>query len=350
MSRTPPLLVVVRLAVVLVAMGTPACGMGAAPSGGDTDLPISFVGPFQSLNSAQLPSGQRTLIAADLEGDVDEPSVVVVNRRRVAFMTLTTRDAMGVSRSVIARASERQDRPPGSLQFESARPLFFPELPWEGNAVGSPSVVVTRPSEWIMVYAAGGAIGLATSTDGLQFVRRSEPILTADRTHGEGAVLSAPSIARDPSGRWHMVYASDGKLFAARAPAPTGPWERVGTGAILAPVTNGNGTTGFESRALDDPSLTIVTTAAGRTLYVVFYTADSGTTKTVISAAASFDGEHFTRVGRPLYSDRTGPVRAGSFEQVDDRTVLLWVGVTSGRQRVISAAIGPLIPRVIPPP
>jgi hypothetical protein len=315
------------------------------------DLPLSFVGPFQSLSVEQTPSGQRALVSSDRVGDLDEPSVVRLEGRRVVFATLTTRDAEGAEQRVIARAAERTSLPPGSLDFTAAQPFFLPELPWEQGAVASPSVVRVGDSALHMVYAAGGSIGLAHSPDGERFERRAMPILLPEAAHGEASALEAPSLARAPDGRWHLAYVSGGRIFAAHAAAPEGPWTRAG--AILEPDANAagpDGGAGFESHALGDPALSIETTAAGRPLFVLFYTADGGTAVTSIGAAASFDGVHYSRVGRPVYSERSNAVRAGSFEPVDARTALLWIGTASGRRRVISAAIGPTIPRVPPPP
>jgi hypothetical protein len=229
----------------------------------------------------------------------------------------------------------------------------MPELSWEQGAVASPSVVAAGPTDFVMAYAAGGAIGLARSSDGRTFQRRAEPILTADTTRGEGLALAQPSLARAPDGRWYLAYASEGRIFVARAAAPEGPWERVGRGPVLEPAADRDaGTTtspdaglGFESRALSDPALAIYITPAGRALFALFYTADGGTGITTVGAAASYDGALYRRVGRAVYSERNTAVRAGSLELVDERTALLWVGTASGRRRVITAAIGPVIPR-----
>lgn len=85
-----------------------------------------------------------------------------------------------------------------------------PEGAWDAGGVAWPSVVGTDEG-WAMYYAAGstprsasGAIGLATSTDGVTWTRRDEPVLTASAAW-EGGGLDRPRVQRVGDG-WLMVY------------------------------------------------------------------------------------------------------------------------------------------------
>ncbi len=81
---------------------------------------------------------------------------------------------------------------------------------WDSGGVAWPSVVATDDG-WAMYYSAGanprtstGAIGLATSTDGVTWTKHGAPVLevTAD---WEGGALDRPRVQRTDEG-WIMVY------------------------------------------------------------------------------------------------------------------------------------------------
>lgn len=81
---------------------------------------------------------------------------------------------------------------------------------WDAGGVSWPSVVATDDG-WAMYYAAGdgprtqsGAIGMATSSDGVTWTKRDEPVLTASSAW-EGDALDRPRVQRVDDG-WLMVY------------------------------------------------------------------------------------------------------------------------------------------------
>src|SRR5262249_28062951 len=98
---------------------------------------------------------------------------------------------------------------------------------------------------------------------------------------------------------------------------------------------------GFEATSLQDPALNVHVSPAGREVFTLFYTASGSTPKTTIGAAASYDGERFSRVGRQVLSDPAANLRAGSLDIVDDRTAPLWVGRGMGGNASIGPGIAP---------
>ena len=337
------------LASVLIAagaLGSSSCGTLAGQSTGDVDLAVSFVGPYERLGSEQVASGSasRLISASNSMSGADEPSIIVIDRRRIAYMTLT---APMMGPSVIGRAIERPSRPPDSLDFTSADPLIMADQDWEGASVHSPSAVAISATEVVLAYAGRDGIGLARSNDGgVTFTKLPSPILT------NGAeTFDAPSLARSADNHWFMALSSNGRLLIATAGAPEGPWQVPVPMTILEPALASapDAATAFESVALGDPALAIIPTASGRNLFALFYTATGPGALTVISAAASYDGITFQRIERPVYSDRMVSVRAGSLEIVNERTALLWIGSGAPASRVITAAIGPVLPRLPAP-
>ncbi len=326
-----------------------SCGTLAAPSTGDVDLPASLVGPFAALRGDQTPNGSTTLIRADVSGaQIDEPSIVRATRdaRRVAYATFRT----NAQPDTIGRASERMDRPAGSLSFDGAVVIFRAEQSWEGDFVRSPDVRVIDPTHYVMAYSARGGIGIATSSDGITFTHPNAPVIVADAMDASTDAPSEPSIARAPSGEWFMAFRRADSLFLARASDASGPWT-IAPAPILTPSSGVplDGASAFDAYGLADPALAIVTTAADRALFVVFYTATGPLPRTAIGAAASYDGMQWSRVPRAIYVDRANSVRAGSLDVVDPRTALLWVGSGTATNRGVSALIGPPVGRVTAP-
>jgi hypothetical protein len=342
-----------------IALALTSCGTLAAPSTGDVDLPSSFVGPFLALRVDQTPNGSNTLVRADTSNaQVDEPSIVRVtpDARRIAYVTFRTNgmpDAIG-------RAAERMDRAAGSLAFEGAVAIFHAEQPWEGDFVRSPDVRAIDASHFVMAYAARGGIGIATSSDGTTFTHPSAPAIPGDVMDGGSDGPAEPSIARDGAGNWYLVFRRGTALFLARATDPSGAWE-VSPTPILTPTNDPavplDSAAAFDAYGLSDPALSILTTPAGRALFVVYYTASGALPRTTIGAAASYDPTGrdagtacvWCRVPRAIYTDRINSVRAGSLDVVDDRTALLWIGTGAANARAITALIGPSVGRLSAP-
>jgi hypothetical protein len=93
---------------------------------------------------------------------------------------------------------------------------------------------------------------------------------------------------------------------------------------------------------LDDPSLVIERTPSDRALTVLAATSRADARgPTTIVGFGSYDGVSFQRAERALYVERNVAVRAGSFDRVDPRTMLLWVSRPDGARRGIGALLTP---------
>jgi hypothetical protein len=308
------------------------CGALGAPARGDRDLPSTVLGGYAAVALETSPTGSALLLTAD-DGSIDEPSAIVMpDGRRAVYGTHTT--SAGAVR--IARAIERTAR---HLRFEPLQTVLEAQVPWEQGAVRAPSIVRDGATLWLF-YEAGGAIGAARSSDGVAFERQSEPVLRGDETRGESATVSAPCVVAHPSGGFVMAYASGGALFFARAQQLPGPWTRVGAGPVASPSALPEG--GLES--LGDPALVIERTGAGRTLIAMAASARGAGTVTSVVGFAAYESEVspvFSRADRALYAERVAGVSAGSFDRIDARTMLLWVGRTDRTRSVVGALITP---------
>ena len=153
-----------------------------------------------------------------------------------------------------------------------------------------------------------------------------------------------------------------GDAFARVDGDPRTPRRDPVMAATGAGVPLDGGAPGFESGSVDDPELTVETTAIGRSLWRLYYTArsvpvamDAGLAPTVaIAMAASFDGVAFTRFGAPVFATRADPTLAAPTVLADDaRRTLLYVGgrcTLSRGRRGVRAGIAPGTDTVTPLP
>ncbi len=354
---------IVRYRTIALALGIMGCGTVGSTDGLTPERPANRTGPFREVTGNEM--GMRSCAVVDFQGLVDEPSATRADDgRTVLYLTREHGEVRSIARVALRAPAQQADDPADVL---------VPALDWEGTAVRSPHVV-RDGAAWVMVYGtATGALGLARSTDGLAWTRHPTPLLTADPAQGEDTPLRAPSIARTPDGAWMLAYASAGAIWFARASRAEGPFTRVdgdpstprrdavlgATGPTMSPD---GGAPGFESGALDDPDLFIESTAIGRAIWRVYYTArsapvamDGGVAPEVtVGMAASFDGRTFTRFGVPVFRSRTDPTYAApSVLAVDERRTLLYVGarcaVSRGR-RGVRVGIAPGTDTVTPAP
>ena len=104
-------------------------------------------------------------------------------------------------------------------------PVLKQEVKWEEKDVFNPAAVVRndtvylfyRAEDTIGKYAGTSRIGLAVSTDGIHFTRRSKPVLFPDEDFMKGyeweGGLEDPRVVMSDNGTYIMTYtAYDGKL------------------------------------------------------------------------------------------------------------------------------------------
>lgn len=118
---------------------------------------------------------------------------------------------------------------PGLLKFED--PILNKQVAWEERYVFNPAAVVRngkvyllyRAEDTVQKYAGVSRIGLAESTDGINFTRRQQPVLYPmnddfKKYEWEGG-CEDPRIVEDEKGTYYMTYtAYDGttaRLFVA---------------------------------------------------------------------------------------------------------------------------------------
>lgn len=123
-------------------------------------------------------------------------------------------------------------------------PIRKDTIDWESKDVFNPAAVVHQGKVWLMYRAEDSIgrfngtsrIGLASSTDGLHFIREPEPVFYPDndsmmRHEWEGGVED-PRVVRAPDGRFVLTYtAYDGKTarLCIAFSADLRTWHKAGT-------------------------------------------------------------------------------------------------------------------------
>jgi hypothetical protein len=354
----------VRTRTIFALVCLAGCGTLGSPSAGDRELPANRTGPFRELTAAEM--GGRNCAAVDFGGLIDEPSALRLADGRTALYVTRVHDEMRTVARLTLRAPGQQADDPADVLTAT--------LPWQGGAVMAPDVSALPGGGFVMAYGtAAGALGLARSTDGVAWQPLEAPALEAVAAEGEVSALRAPSIVALADGSLVLAYASAGSIWLARAPRLGDAFARVDgdarsarrdpiLGASGAGVPLDGGAPDFESGSVDDPELTVDTTAIGRAIWRLYYTArsapvamDAGLAPSVaIAMAASFDGLTFTRFGAPVFATRADPTIVAPAVLADDaRRTLLYTGgrcTLSRGRRGVRAAIAPGTDTVTPLP
>lgn len=330
-----------RHSLVTLAVALMGCGTLDAPGHGDTDLPNNRTGPFRALGSAELDGGACVL--GSFAESFEDPTVVTGNNDEISIYATRVQGS--------ARAIVRVGINP------SLRVMGAPEVVLEDPAgVSAPSVVRTADG-WVMAFARQGRIEVANGTDGRAWSVRATALLAQDRFAGEESPLAAPSIAREPDGRWAMVYASGEAIWLARGDAADGLYARVDgdpSTSVRDPILGGavataDGGTPVQRR-YTDPVIAAERTSTGRVIWRVYArevsrrVVDGGMTEeTAIAVAASYDGVRFTRAASLALSGRADPSPAGPAVLFDGaiRTWMFFSGQCGGTQRGLRAAVAP---------
>ena len=208
-------------------------------------------------------------------------------------------------------------------------PVLEPGAPdaWDGRIVAGPSVVYADGVFYLFYVADNppssiGAIGYATSTDGVNFTKYAgNPVLAGDGSGFDADWTGYPAVLEE-DGNWTLYYAgwaSGGEIRIGRAtaPAPSGPWTR-----RYNPVLSPGGYWQWDGERIYPDS--VVATGAG---YMMFYTGDSiPGVSTRIGLATSPDGTLWTKYDDPAtpsspFAESDPVLRPGSPDTWDYRMI-----------------------------
>ncbi len=172
------------------------------------------------------------------DDDVNRPWVIRTDRGYEMWFTGQT-----VRQSSIGHAVSQD-----GIQWTrtSTQPVMVPDQPWEGPTVMCPSVIWDAAKrEYRMWYSAGQqyepvAMGYATSTDGMKWVKRPDPVFTHGRPgeFDERRVGGGNVVERDG---WYLMfyigysYITDAAIGLARSRDGITGWERHPQNPIIGP-------------------------------------------------------------------------------------------------------------------
>lgn len=300
----------VALAAITVA---PSCSSTGAAGEGNRDLPTVSMGPFRKLAADEVP-GIAPFVFDDRVALFREPAALVDGSSTVLYVVARKDD-----RDVIVRTRANDGRAffGTSGDFGKVPPVVLaPDAPWEGASLSGPSAVRVG-SEILLYYAAAGGLGVARSTDGLTFRKEPGPILARDPLSAwEATELRAPAAYVLPDGTFRLLYASGGAIGEAESsdgvhfrrldPDPTTPSvEPVLSPAPPAPPGSllPNEKPPFDTARVGDPCVALRTTPAHRLHVRVLYTGADASGASAIGFAARYGATGpLVRQPVPVYS------------------------------------------------
>ena len=267
----------------------------SAGGGADTPhpvLPSAGVGPFRDLTPEET-KGIAPFVLEDSRARYREPAVLDDGAATLLYAVAHEESGDAIVRT---RAEDGRSFYGASSASLSKPPVVLrPDLAWEGTTLGGPSVLRRGPEIWLY-YAGAGGVGLARG-DGLAFHKEAGPVLAPDPS--EPGSPHAPSVYELPDGRSRMLYAAGDAIFEAESTDGVA-WHRLGGGAVLTPTRRGGA---FDAVAVGDPCASPETTAAGRLVVRLLYTATGSGGTTAIGFAGRFgDSGPFERHPDPVYA------------------------------------------------
>jgi predicted GH43/DUF377 family glycosyl hydrolase len=164
------------------------------------------------------------------------------SRAALALLTLVTIGAVVMS--------ARQERwPIGTWQRLSKTPILSPQgNGWESAGAFNPSVIM-HDGRIVMLYRAQDAngtsrLGYASSTDGINFTRRAEPVLSPEADYERGGGVEDPRLVKIGN-TFYLTYTAYNKKDAQLALAVSKDlvhWERKG---VILPAYKGRWNVGW---------------------------------------------------------------------------------------------------------
>jgi hypothetical protein len=275
MKLLRPLLV---LAVSCATQGGGSSGVSNVPSAGD--------GPFRPLASAELSVySVAPYVFSNPTAMYREPSVVGTSSDPTSAQVWMYAVATSMGADVIVRTSADDARSfYADLGDTHSYPQHAPAVvltadqAWEGKDLSGPSALLTGGQVYLY-YSAAGGIGLATSSDGLTFMKVPGPVLAPDSTMAwETTNPHAPTVAIFPDGSWHMLYGAGDSIGEATS-SDGQTWTRIESNPVLSPSPTVDPSTlapgvlpPFDEEGVDHPVMSPQTDLDGRLQVRVLYT------------------------------------------------------------------------------
>ncbi|MFP6686483.1 MAG: hypothetical protein VB934_17315 [Polyangiaceae bacterium] len=340
----------VRAGAVLVSLAIGGCSTTAEVGGGDQALPTAQAGPFRSLTEDEI-GGSR--IAPYVIDDADD---------EVVGLTVLDTDGDPHTLATVAYGIElrsgtvwRFAASDGRSFARAGEMVLEPSEAWESEALDS--VAAIRVSQGADVgqvalyYAAGGAIGLATSIDGVAFTKRAQPIVRAEDL-GLVGQLAAPAVVEIEVGVYAMFFELrdvDGvRIYEARS-ANGVDWKLADPAPVLEP-----GLSSVDTLSVADPEAVTMISAIGRHVTWLYYSATDTQGQRVIAAAARHQGGRFMPAASPVFgSDGLFAPRAPAVVRFATFSLLFVTqraGSTDNRDYEATAASVAPASAVLPPP
>ena len=282
-------------------LGT-GCGTLATEAGDDDAVrPNALAGPFREARPEELASEDAPYVLEDSRQDWRQPTAVVLDPS--AGLGETVLYAVGGDDDT-SRIHRFTGPDPRRLDPMPAppEPVLEASLAWEGAFVTAPSAHLIGSEVWLY-YAAAGGIGLARSGDGIVFTREPEPVLSRDAAASwEGdAVPQSPSVLPRTDGSFSMFYEAAGRLGEATSSDGI-VWSRRPE-PVLLPAAGG-----FDSVGLTDPHALEATTAEGRPVTRLYYAGEGDDGTHAIGLAARFaDDRPFERAIAAVFPPALDP-------------------------------------------
>jgi hypothetical protein len=367
MRRTNPLRALPGFPVAVAALSVACATLGTQSTGG-VNLPTSDVGPFRKLGAKEVLNVAPYVLDGLTDAPYEQPAVLPLSAdpasMEVAMYVDATVKTGGVTHGAIVRTHADDGV---SFYGTALDDPNVPELvldasePWEEGSVHSPGVLRAAGGQVYLYYAAGGGIGLATSTDGLAFTKKSAPVLVPDPSVAwETTLPTEPSVAVFPDGSWHMLYAAGVSIGEATS-ADGLTWTRVdgdpstpSLDPVLSPSPPASaaaidaGTAPFDTGQVADPCLLPRVDPAGalqvRVLYTGYATPPGPAVQaSAIGFAARYgDAGALAKSGSPVYSVGKHEAAPALFEWSEGS--LLYVHEDSSITPVYPAIAGAVFP------
>jgi hypothetical protein len=297
-------------ATLLMAVLLGGCASGAGePGDRDVVRPHAHAGPFRPLRENEL--SERSGLA---------PYPLKSSARQFRQPTVLELTPSGRPGPCALYAVARIARVTGIYRFlapdarsftpdpNPQRPILRAELSWEGDWVGSPSAHRVGEQVWLF-YAAAGGIGLARSTDGVEFMREASPVLAIDTSVGwEGGLApSDPSFLQVGLQDYRLYYSVSGRIGEARSRNGT-RWDRMEDGPLLEPAARSAASPAYDDAAVEEPHALLAQSPEGRRITRIYYAAvDSAGMRTVGLAARFGTAGPLQRAVSPVFATGRNP-------------------------------------------